>query len=306
MNKCLFTLAAALCIMSCGTGRNKALADNELTIERPKIPIVITDQYAAALYVAEHFWDDVDFADTIYIGKDVTEQALADYLAILLHAPYEVAVKSVGDLMNKARVNNDMYDYFAERAEHYLADPNSPYRNEDLYIAVLNNIVSWDGLDEIYKLRYRSQLEMALKNRVGQTAANITVTLSSGRKMKLHDIKSDYTLLYFINPDCSACTQATAELKDSQIISQLTESGELKIITVYPDEDLAAWHSHLADMPAAWINAYDDKQTIRRDDIYDLKAIPSLYLLDRDKTILLKDAPSGTVVHDFFVQMLYR
>ena len=39
------------------------------------------------------------------------------------------------------------------------------------------------------------------------------------------------------------------------------------------------------------INAYDAGQKITERQLYDLKAMPTLYLLDKDKRVILKDAP---------------
>jgi hypothetical protein len=43
-------------------------------------------------------------------------------------------------------------------------------------------------------------------------------------------------------------------------------------------------------LPARWINGYDSQSGIMSGDLYDLKAIPSLYLLNEQKIVLLKDA----------------
>jgi hypothetical protein len=292
-------------LVSCG-GRKAKQTEQQLKIEIPEVPAMMTDPAAAGTFLANHYWDNMNFADTAYIGKEVTEQAFADYLNLLMPAPRDIAVNSIDAFMTKARVNLDVYNYFTEKAEHYLNDPNSPYRNEDMYIAVLRNIIAWDALDDVYKLRPESQLAMALKNRVGEQATDLVLTLSSGSKIKLYDQKADYTLLYFANPDCNACAQTTAQLNASEVIRQLVDSGEMKVVTVYPDEDLALWNKHLGDLPGDWINTYDAEKQLRGEDLYDLRAIPSLYLLDRDKRVLLKDIPSGDIMHNYFMQVLYR
>ena len=56
-----------------------------------------------------------------------------------------------------------------------------------------------------------------------------------------------------------------------------------------PDEDLGAWRAYRDRIPARWINAYDATQQLREKELYDLKAIPALYLLDCDKRVLVKD-----------------
>jgi len=48
-------------------------------------------------------------------------------------------------------------------------------------------------------------------------------------------------------------------------------------------------------MPASWINSYDSAVSLKNDEIYDLKAIPTLYLLDKDKKVVLKDVTFNQV-----------
>ena len=43
--------------------------------------------------------------------------------------------------------------------------------------------------------------------------------------------------------------------------------------------------------PDNWYNGYDPDYVIREDILYNVRAIPSLYLLDKDKKVLMKDAP---------------
>ena len=81
----------------------------------------------------------------------------------------------------------------------------------------------------------------------------------------------------------------TAQLKASQLITQKIKSGEIRLLAFYPDEDLEIWEKHHSDIPAEWINGYDKEQKVKLQKLYDLKAIPTLYLLDADKRVLQKD-----------------
>lgn len=49
-----------------------------------------------------------------------------------------------------------------------------------------------------------------------------------------------------------------------------------------------AWEK--ADFLKSWIDGYDEGQRLTREQVYDLKAIPALYLLDAEKRVILKDA----------------
>ncbi|MCC8035127.1 MAG: DUF5106 domain-containing protein [Rikenellaceae bacterium] len=276
-------------------------------LELPRLPALLASPQEQAEYLALHYWDNFDFADTLYIDSpEITEQAFSDYLAIVGVNPPEVAGRSIANLIDRTTVNTAMYRYFSELFENYLDDPNSPLRNEELYILVLENIIALEKVDQVDKLRPRAKLESALKNRVGTRAADIVLTDENGSKVRLYDIAADHILLYFNNPDCIHCERMTANIKGSlDMLVPLVNQGVLKIVTIYPDEDLDAWRKHLDDIPSNWLRTYDGALSIRSEYIYDIRAIPSLYLLDRDKTVLLKDVDNIWLIEDYFARLGY-
>jgi hypothetical protein len=47
--------------------------------------------------------------------------------------------------------------------------------------------------------------------------------------------------------------------------------------------------------PDRWYNGFDPDLAIRGESLYNVRAIPSLYLLDKEKVVLMKDAPEKKV-----------
>ena len=77
----------------------------------------------------------------------------------------------------------------------------------------------------------------------------------------------------------------------------------LTVLSLYPDSDVDEWRNSLPHMPQKnWINAYDDGTILTNMKLYDLKAIPSLYLLDKNKHIILKDT-SFEEIEAFFMRV---
>ncbi len=291
MNKILAIIFALFLFASCGNKSKNDAEPEKFEIKRPDVPAMLSSDRERAEYMAIHFWDNFDFADTTaLLHENVLGQAFADYVGVLSVVPYDLADKSLKATLDKSTVKPVMFSVFAALFEHYLYNPNSPMRNEELYIPVLEFLVATDKINEIDKIRPRSQLEMALKNRVGQKAADISVRLADGSRTTLYDTEARYVIVYINNPDCAACAQITSQLINSPTISYLLSNGDLQIFAVYPDEDITAWREHVASMPGRWINGYDESLQMRNEETYDLKAIPSLYLLDKDKKVIIKDA----------------
>ncbi len=291
-----------LLLVSCtGTGARKdavVVATSEhKPLQIPAIPSYLTVPADRGEWLAQHFWDNYDYADTTQIASPATtEQALAEFIELLKYAPAETASEAIRkNLSDARRSGRPMLDFFAGLYDKYLYDPNSPARNEDLYIAVLEYLVNNSGLPDIEKARPRYRLEMAMKNRPGTPAADFAYVTISGEKGTMRRIAAPMLLIYFHNPGCGGCKEIMASVASSPAVSQAIASGKLKVLAMYVDGDLATWRERFADIPAGWINAADPAGTLRDGNVYDLRAIPNIYLLDRDKRVILKDAPFEAV-----------
>lgn len=258
-------------------------------IETPQVPGFITSEVEARQYMAEHYWDKFDFADSTMVDTLKVEPSFARYAELLGRVPSEVVARGVKRMMHAAEVSKPMFELFAEMGEKYIYDPNSPVRNDEAYIAMLEVTSTTPLYDKWERLRPASQLEMALKNRVGTKALDFTYTLKSGATGTLYGIKARYVLLFINNPGCPACKQLREQISASPMLTDLINQGVVKVLAVYPDEDLKEWRDYQPNMPEVWINSYDRSLAMRDRQLYDLKAIPTLYLLDDTKTVLLKD-----------------
>jgi hypothetical protein len=287
----------ALALVACGQKRAKDGdeqilsngAATELSFPNIVIPEMVPIEERVK-FLAEHYWDRFDFSDTTFCNKpDITEQAYANYLDILRYVDPAVAQQSAAQLIKRAEVDSTMFDYFVMLSDKYLYDPNSPFRNDELLIPTLECIIASPLLNEDEKIRPQSQLNMAQKNRIGQKANDFRYTLHDGRTGHMYSIEADYLLVFINNPDCPACKEIREQIGASPMLSEMIERGVMKVLAIYPDEDITAWLNYRHNIPASWINGYDKQLRMRDEELYDLKAIPSLYLLDAEKRVMLKD-----------------
>ena len=290
----LITMFAFMLLITACNGQqknNKANpASGDKTFKLPEIPSVITSPSERAAYLVAHYWDNFNFLDTSLVHMpDISEQALCNYIDALRYGTAEDDSLSIMTMLHKAAADSTMYGYFVKLYEKYLYDPNSPQRNENLYIYVLRSMLAEPVLSPVNKIRPQSLLDLAVKNRIGSKATDFTYTLSNGSSKKMSMLKTDYLFLYFYDPECENCKKVTEEMKSSNLLREAIATGKVKILCVYPDEDMAAWHRHLSNLPSEWINSYDHTISIKNNQIYDLKAMPTIYLLNKDKIVLLKD-----------------
>lgn len=303
-------ITVALCLLlfapvSCG---NKAAKKNTSAVSAsttvksgpdkfttPAAPASINDLQEKLNYIILNYWNGADFADKTWVeSKDKTEEIFGEFIYYAVNNPLQdISRQSLVKMLKDAEPHPEFYEALTGLIDKYLYDPNSPVRNEELYIAALESQIANPSIEDIYKVVPRERLKMAMKNRLGTVALDFPFTTSKGAKGTLHGVETDYTLLFFYNLGCPACREVRMGLLEmingSPKISDMQKTGKLKIIALYPDADMKEWDKYVGDIPAEWTNAYDAKQAINNGELYDLRAIPSLYLLDKDKKVLLKD-----------------
>ena len=289
----LVPLIAALLLVPCGGGRKpKPAADTVRSrVFLPAIPPASLAAEERPEWLRRHYWDRFDFSDTLFLAQVDTAQmveAYARYIALLSAAPTDGA--PIDSLMRRASASRPMLDYFAWLGAEVLHDPNSPLRNDEFYIPVLRALLAAPWYDEYERIAPACDLQTAMQNRIGERANDLRYTLASGATGHLYGIRAEYVLLFINNPGCPMCREIREAIVASPMLSEMIERGRLKVLALYPDEDLAEWRDYRDRIPAAWINGYDAGCVVRETGSYDLTAIPALYLLDREKRVLVKDS----------------
>lgn len=309
MRNSIYALAA-FAVLTVGCGQRKAEPFKALPFPDVQLPGVLEEASDRAEYLAGHFWDAFTDpsrtypCDSIYVSgvlRTDVEQKFADWLAVLGNVSPSAQERSVARMYDRAvacerkDTSSNVFECFTGLAEKYLYDPNSPFRNEDMYLPFVSRLASFEGISGLEKEKYGRIARMCSLNRCGTVAADFRFMDGSGRMHTLSEIRAEWVLLFFSNPGCEACLDIINTLKDSPKVASMLSEGRLAVVNVYIDEDIAAWRSYKGIYPREWYNGFDPDLVIRTDTLYDVRAIPSLYLLDNEKRVVLKDAPEQKV-----------
>lgn len=304
-------LILSLILEGCGGGKTSSRnVQQARKFPSMEVPGMITDPAEMIDYAAEHFWDR--FLDTSFTGKcdsalvsgvtrQEVENSFGTYSAILWQTDVRKALKSVASLFARAEAielrdtSSNVFETINFLAHKYFYDPNSPVRNEEFYLPFVEGLAHSPAVKEDMKPAYSYDASMCRLNRIGSPAADFSFTDLAGHRHTLYGVKAEYTLLFFSNPGCQSCKEITDVLVSEPFIEAMQASGRLAVVNVYIDQELDKWRAYAAGYPSGWISGYDHNYIIRTDQLYSVRAIPSLYLLDSSKNVILKDAPQDKV-----------
>lgn len=289
----LWVVLLFVCGCRNGRGRTAVVADNRIAeyYKVPVAPSMLSGQERIDDFYARNWWRDFDFSDSLQaaLTDSVYFMGLfSDWTRVLERVP-DVGPGCVEDVMSRASASKKCFDMFVMAAREVLADPNSQWRDDELYMPVLRVRIASPFTDEATRERLRYRLDILSQNRIGHKANNIRYTLFDGFEGTLYGIKAEFTLVFINNPGCEMCRTVREGICDSEILTRAVSSGRLKVLAIYPDQDLDEWLRYRSEMPREWINGYDRECVMRSQGTYNLTAIPSLYLLDKGKTVLIKD-----------------
>ena len=306
----LAVAVVAAVFSACGGGNgggDKSVNDGSFPMVSP--PSYLNDQEQAIKYMARNFWDNffkieldgkeganvvhgvdsVSFLNAFGVYAQLATMAGAN----VMEAPMTELFQNLDSLALKGERKPLLK--VVEQMEHYFFDPNSPVLDEEMYLRALDGILAAKSLTDLDKMQYEYQHRICSLNRAGTPAADFVFEQLNGKKGSLYGIKGDYTLIFFNNPGCHACGEILENIVNSPV-AEMVSKGKVKVLAMYIDEELEAWKENRSKFPQEWIYAHDHKMILRDNNIYGLRAIPSLYLLDKEKRVILKDAPVGKVI----------
>lgn len=243
-------------------------------------------------WLAKNFWKDFNFKQSA-VGQQQLNHAFYTWILPLRYAKAEVSMAAVDDLIKKLDKNPTLLLQFTRAAEYCIYSPESAQMwIDDIYLKFLDAVLRNKKVSKTLKAKYQAQQKVLLASRVGSPMPAFTYTSREGTKTNFAP-KGKLTLVEFGDPFCYDCQMMRIALNNDDEIKNYISQGLLDIAFIIPDVDADdnSWMEETLDYPANWtVGAAEGL-----DDILDIRLSPSLFLVDADGTLLLKNAGLGNL-----------
>lgn len=266
----------------------------EPLFEYPVAPEELENLSDRCNYLMANFWSPMNFATTGTVDQNALNDAFRVYVSAMPYSSRSEVMKSVNALIKQLKGNPVLTIQFAKAAEESLYGVRAGLWSDEVYIPFLKAVTSEKGVSEIRKERYAEQLRKLQTTAPGKKAPGFRYRNSSGRYADFKP-EAQYTLIEFGDPDCDDCRFSRMKLEMAPDVADMIEDISLQIFfimpDVAPDEEAEALES-LKSYPSSWISAIG----YGVDDLYDLRTVPSFYLLGSKGEIIVKNRDvSGTL-----------
>lgn len=262
----------------------------EPLFEYPVAPEEIDGLQEKSDYLMEHFWDNMDFRQKDAVDQNALNDAFKVYSIPMRWADGTKTLESVDKLITRISRNPVLSLQFAKAAEEALYGPRAGAWNDEIFLKFIDNVIKCKGVKKERKLRYemlRNQLGSTLR---GSVPPEFDYKRPDGSSAHYHP-NGIITIIEFGDPDCDDCRHAKLKMETNVALMQLVERGKVNILFIYvdPEDD---WQEKLKDYPSEWhVGASDEVG-----DIYDLRATPSIYIVDRNGKVAAKNVPVTTAI----------
>lgn len=266
----------------------KAMQEPEI----PEMPILSNgrpDSTFPFRYYRKHFWDNIDLSDDRVIRTPFLHSKVEQYISKLTVPAPDSLIIAIDHLFSMAEDNEETFKYLM----WYFT---IKYETSEImgYDAIFVHLV-----DKYYQDKKMGWMNTTVKENlikkanairnvlIGKIAPEMILLDTLQNPVSLHSIKSDYTLIYFWDPDCSHCKKETPLLRDFY----LKEKGlhNLEVYAVCMDTSWNDMKQYIRKNKLPWINVngfYSMTPDFR--ELYDVHSSPVMFLLDRNKKIIAK------------------
>jgi thiol-disulfide isomerase/thioredoxin len=261
------------------------------------------DSAFASRYFKDHYWEDTWFFDERLARTPFFEEKLDEYFATMIYPHPDSVIKELDWMLAYATANDEMQRFLLVKfINRYL---NPQYMWEDkVYAHLFEKYFSqkeYTWLNEKGKKTIFDRYYSIAGNLFGSTAADIELPDSSGKIKNLYSVTNPYTVVVFWDPTCGHCKETLPRI--DSIYRAKWKASNVKIYAVSKETDGTRkdWMTFIGQHRLdGWDHVYYSKEAndlrVKNNiasyyQLYDVQVVPTLYLLDKDKSILAKKIP---------------
>lgn len=245
-------------------------------------------------YYKKHFFDHIDLTDErlVRTPRKILVDKVDSYLDKLTMQQPDSIIASVDFLLSRFQSAPASFRFYLTYIFNKYREAKS-VGMDAIYVHIAKEYIGkgqaeWINQKQIDEIL--AAVEAIEPTLIGKRAPNFTVQKRDGSDIDLGDIDSEFTVLFFWAPNCSHCQASMSTLQEFQ--ERLREKGVsvFAVCTKVNESEKNCWEYIDAAGLTTWINASD--QTGGNSSIhvlYNIKNTPSVFVLDRNKKILVKN-----------------
>ncbi len=239
-------------------------------------------------YNKDHYFDNIDLNDERILRTPLLYSRLNTFFtSVVVQSPDSIN-NEIDRIIKKTGGNHSIFQFVAVYLFNHFRE--SEIMGHDAVMVKLADDIYLTGradwVSQEFKADLKKQIDLIRPNLIGLKAQNLVMDSYKGIFVSLYDIESEFTILYFWEPDCGFCKEATPKLKE---YFDKVEDNSIEVFSVCTTSDKAKWAQYIEDNKlTTWINGWDPERRTNFSYYFNVQTTPMIYILDRDKTIIAK------------------
>ncbi len=239
------------------------------------------------LYNKNHFFDNLNLTDERLLRTPILQARLDAFFKVYEIQPIDSIKKDVEKIIKKCQGDYKMFQFIAVYLFNHFRESQIMGHDavllkiaDDIYLSGKADWVAQKFIDDLKK-----QMDLLRYNLIGMKGQDLVMDSYKGIYVSLYDIDKEFTVLYFWEPNCGHCQEATPKLKE--YYDKARNEG-VEVFAVCTTTDKAAWTKYIEEHQLTWINGWDPQRSSHFDFFYNVQSTPTIYILDRNKKIIAK------------------
>jgi thiol-disulfide isomerase/thioredoxin len=240
------------------------------------------------LYNKDHFFDNIDLADERLLRTPIIQGKLNQFFTNVVIQLSDSINKEIDRIIKKCSGNYKVFQFVAVYLFNHFRE--SEIMGHDAVMVKLADDIYLSGKADWTTKEWRDNLKNEVDrirpNLIGVRGHDLYMETYAGKPATLYDVNKEFTILYFWEPDCGHCQEATPKLK---AYYDKAKNEDIEVFTVCTTADRTKWEKYIKDNNlTTWINGWDPKRVTNFDYYYNVQSTPTVYILDKKKVIIAK------------------
>lgn len=241
-------------------------------------------------YNKQHYFDYVDLKDNRLLYTPFLYKKIDDFLENLTSPAPDSINASLKFILDKMDPQTDLFkSYLSHYLTKYAKSKIVGYDAVYVFLAeeyYEKGFAPW--VDEEKLAKIVDEAKKIKPTLMGKQAPDITLQDKEGKKMSLYEFESDYTILLFWAPDCGHCKKSMPDI--IEFYNKFKDRGVeiLGVCTKFYKDAESCWEFVEEKEIDVWLNTMDPYHQSRYKILYNINSTPQIFILDKDKKILVK------------------